>query len=172
MTQDVEEIEENFKDVLSKCKIKTTEGSLKMDNMGEFIKMFSGGKGSSLEEKIKVVENLTTSVPLNGKENWKEVVKNAQDELVHRRSKYVDPSFYLELKFILQMCSIIEFKDKTNLVYALKGGHKLLSMAYHIGWRTVYKHFDIDHKSQRETRKTVDDVFGEEMDSDIEIPNY
>ena len=70
------------------------------------------------------------------------------------------------------MTSLVDFTDKTAVVNALKARHKLLSMAYRIGWKAVYNHFEIDHKLQGETRETVEDVFGEEMDSEIKIPNY
>ena len=81
MTNDVEEIEGEFKDVLSTCKIKTTDATLKMD---DFIKTFSGGKGSSLEEKLKAVDNLTTCVPLNGKRTGKKLSR------MPRMSSYID----------------------------------------------------------------------------------
>ena len=70
MTNEVEEIEENFKDILGNTKIKPTEiAGIKMDDMGEFIKTFFGGKGTSYEDKHKLMESLTTGVPLNGKED-------------------------------------------------------------------------------------------------------
>ena len=70
---DVEEIEDKYKNVLNNMKIKTEAGGIKMDDMGEFIKTFSGGKGASFEEKTKLMESLTTGVPLNGREDWKEI---------------------------------------------------------------------------------------------------
>ena len=54
-----------------------------------------------------------------------------------------------------------------NYVYALKARLKMMVLASRIGWRAVYKHFNIDHKCQGETRKKIEDVFGEDMDSDI-----
>ena len=91
------------------------------------------------------------------------IIKKAKDECIHRRSKFVNPTFYFELKFLLQMTTFVVWIIKRL---------KLLSMVYQIGWKAVYDHFEIDHQTQGETRKSVEDVYGEELDSDIEILNY
>ena len=71
------------------------------------------------------------------------------------------------------MTTFVDMNSKTDkAVNGIKGRLKLLSMTYRIGWKAVYDHFEIDHKSQGETRKTVEQFFGEELDSDIEILNY
>ena len=74
--------------MLAKTNIKTHGTETKLDDIGELVKTLGGGKGNSLEEKLKACDNLTTIVPLNGKENWDEVIKNA---LIYRRSKFDPP---------------------------------------------------------------------------------
>ena len=94
-------------------------------------------------------------------------MSRGEHELLHRESKFVEPTYYFELKFILQLCSMVNMDNTTAIVYALKARLKMMVLASRIGWRAVYKHFNIDHKCQGETRKKIEDVFGEDMDSDI-----
>ena len=75
---------------------------------------------NSLDEKLKALDILTTGAPLNGNEKWDEVLKNARDELIHRRSKFVEPTFYFELKFILQMTTLLKMKEKSDALHAVK----------------------------------------------------
>ena len=118
------------------------------------------------------MDSLTTGVPLNGKEDWKAILEVANHELLHRESKFVEPNFYFELKFILQLISIIKFDEENKLVFALKSRLKMMTLAFRMGWKAVYKQFDIDHKTQGETRHNIEKVFSEELDSDIELINY
>ena len=156
-------------DVLKTTDIKVEGTETKLD---ELFKQLGVKGASSLDEKLKAYENLTTGATLNGKEKWEEVLKNVRDECIHRRSKFVEPTFYFELKFLLQMAAMVDMDKKDKVVYGIKGRLKLLSMAYRIGWKAVYSHFEIDYKAKGETRKKVEQVFGEELDSDIEITNY
>ena len=84
----------------------------------------------------------------DGKEKCDRVIKNAREECIHRRSSFVDPTFYFELKFLLQMASMVDMDKKDKVVYGINGRLKLLSMAYRIGWKVVYSHFEIDFDSK------------------------
>ena len=67
---------------------------------------------------------------------------------------------------------MVNLDHKSDIVYALKSRLKMMVLAGRIGWKAVYKHYDIDHKCQGESRKKIADVFGEDLDSDIELINY
>ena len=101
------------------------------------------------------------------------MLKDLKVACIERTSVLVEPTFYFELKFLLQLTTTVDFKSKTDkTVLAIKSRLKLLMLAYKMGWKAVYEHFEIDHKSQGETKRTIVDVYGEELDSDIEIINY
>ena len=144
-----------------------------MDSLGEIIKRIGGEKKDSYDEKVKASENLTTGAPLNGREKWNIVIKDLKEACIERTSVLVEPTFYFELKFLLQLITTIGMNSKTDkTTLAVKSRLKLLMMAYKMGWKAVYEHFEIDHKTLGETKKTIEDVYGEELGSDIEIINY
>ena len=144
-----------------------------IDSLGEIIRKIGGEKSNSYDEKVKAFENLTTGAPLNGREKWDIVLKDMKEACIERTSVLVEPTFYFELKFLLQLSTTVNFNSSTDkTVLAIKSRLKLLMLAYKMGWKAVYEHFDIDHKTQGETKKTIEDVYGEELDSDIEIINY
>ena len=80
MSKNKVEIDKDMIDVLAKTKI-IPEQTQKLDDIGDLVKQMGAKGGTIFEKKLKVVNNLTTSVPLNGSEKWEEVLKNARDEL-------------------------------------------------------------------------------------------
>ena len=85
---------------------------------------------------------------------WDIVIADMKKECIERTSVLVEPTLYFELKFLLQMTSLIDMEDKADkAVLAIKSRLKLLSLAVKVGWKTVYDHFEIDHHAAGETRK-------------------
>ena len=68
---------------MAKTTIKPEGTETNLTDIGEIVKQLGVKGANSFNEKLKALDNLTTGDPLNGIENWIEVLKNARDELIH-----------------------------------------------------------------------------------------